>query len=198
MAPLDFAIAEKSRSVLQSARGQALDAYSGLEQILMEVFCHLISADLGLGGIVFFRLTNAGLRNRTIQELIKKKHGTKFDIFWFGNQKENGLMKILQQVDQTRNEIVHWKPVYEHAIGEFVLKPPNLWNAKPNSKFITINDVHEFIAKTDCARHYAGNFNWRTIHYREGDDSPHALAWLDKFERPPAYPPPEGHPLFQM
>lgn len=194
----DDAAIEHTRSLLQTARGQALDAYSGLEQILMEVFCYLIDANLGRGGIVFFRLASVGLRNRVIADLIESKHGTKFNAFWFGTDKEGGLLTILRQVDQRRNEIVHWKPVYERKVGEFVLRPPNLWHIKPNYPFITIDDIYEFIAKADCVRHYAGNFNWLTTRYREGDDSAHARAWLDKFEQPPAYPPPTGHPLFQM
>ncbi len=46
-------IGQLSRYELQIARGVALDAYSDFEQILMEVFAHLIGANMKLGGIFF-------------------------------------------------------------------------------------------------------------------------------------------------
>jgi hypothetical protein len=191
--------AEQSRAMLQFVRGRALDAYSGFEQIYMEVLAHLIGTDLGIGGIIYFRLTSAGLRNRTIEDLIERKHGDRFNAYWFGTKDRPALRELIRQIDDRRNQIVHWKPVFNHDIGEFVLRPPNLWAAKKNSPFLTIDDICEFKAKTDCVRHYAGNFNWRTVRYSEGQISDHARAWLDKFEQPPVYPPPDtGHPLSKL
>lgn len=195
-----LAQAEKSRTLLQFVRGRALDAYSGFEQIFMEVLAHLLGTDLGVGGIIFFRLSSAGLRNRTIEELIQRRFGPRFDNYWFGTKKQPALMELIGQIDDRRNHIVHWKPIFKsEGLNEFVLTPPNLWNKKPNTPYLTIDDICEFKAKCDCVRHYAGNFNWRTTRYREGDNTSHARAWLDKFERPPEFPPPEvGHPLSKL
>lgn len=186
---------EKSRRLLQFVRGQALDAYSGLEQILMEVFCSLIEANLGFGGIVFFRLTNTGLRNKIFEELIERKYGTVYDDYWFG---KGGLLSLIRQIDQRRNEVVHWKPVFEATAGEFVLRSPNLWNKKSPDTYLTIDNVCEFIAKCHCVRHYVGNFTWRTTRYKDGDTSSHARLWLDKFNHQPEFPPESEHPLFEI
>ena len=192
-------IGQLSRYELQIARGVALDAYSDFEQILMEVFAHLIGANLKYGGIVFFRLTNTGMRIKILEKLIDAKHGTQFDQYWHGIQKQDGLFDLIRQLDQRRNEIVHWKAVGTLPSHEFSLRPPNLWSGKKNVKSLSIDDVYEFVAKVDCLRHYAGNFNWWTTRRKEGEPLPAKFVpWRDIFSQPPSFPPSQDHPLFQI
>lgn len=195
---LEFEKGESHRRELHVARGVALDAHAGFEQLLLEVFAHLMDTNLKFGGIVFFRLTNAGLRNRILEDLIAAKFKGRFDLFWFGTPKQDGLMKLIRQVDQRRNEIVHWKSVFSISGTTFELTPPNVWNETGRPNRITVDDIYEFTAKCDCLRHYAGNFNWRTTIYREGENSDKSRAWLDRFDQPPSYPPDEDHPLFKI
>lgn len=190
---------EQSRVLLQFVRGRALDAYSGFEQIYMEVLRGILGTDMGTAGIIYFKITGSNLRNRMIEDLIIKKFSDQYSVYWFGSKNKPALMELIRQVDDVRNHIAHWKPIFRDEIGEFVLRPPNLWNSPKNYPFHSIDDLCEFKAKCDCVRHYLGNFNWRTTRYQEGADTAHARAWLDKFNKPPAYPPLDKcHPLNKL
>ncbi|QDL99018.1 hypothetical protein FLL57_17660 [Rhodopseudomonas palustris] len=191
-------ISQLSRYELQIARGVSLDAYSAFEQILMEVFAHLIGANMKLGGIVFFRLTNSGLRQKILEDLIDAKFGKQYDQYWHGTPKQAGLFGLIRQLEQRRNEIVHWKAVGLTSKMEFGLVAPNIWSGRKGSS-IFIDDVYEFIAKADCLRHYAGNFNWWTVRRKEDEPLPEKFVpWRDIFSRPPSYPPSQDHPLFPV
>lgn len=186
------------RDTLQAARGPALDAYGVLEQSLLILFCRLLGTPLGPGGIVFFRLINSGLRNRTIEELIAREYGTQFDPFWYGTERPavTGLMKIIKQVDQRRNEIVHWHPQYEHETKRYYLTPPNFWDGNKNRPRIYLADLYEFSAKARFAASLVGKFKWRIVHWKHDDTSDHARAWQGIFEQPVPYPPGPDHPLY--
>ncbi|HEY0848753.1 MAG TPA: hypothetical protein VGD96_02495, partial [Bradyrhizobium sp.] len=120
-----------------------------------------------------------------------------FDLFWHGDGKNPGFLKLIRQLDQTRNQIVHWKAVGLASVVGFGLVPPNIWRGKKDQGKLITQDIYEFVAKCHCLRLYAGNFNWRTIRYQDGEDSEKARKWLDIFDRPPAFPPGPDHPLFQ-
>jgi hypothetical protein len=194
----DFAKGRSTRHELQIARGVALDAYSGFEQILLQVFVHLLGTNMKLGGIIFFRLQNSGLRIRILTELIEAKFNDRYDRFWFGTDKVDGLMDLIAKLDQRRNEIVHWTTIASGSSEAWVIRPPHLWSGKKGPRSLHFEDVYEFVARCHCLRHYAGNFNWRTRVYREGEDSEKARAWLDIFEQPPSYPPGQDHPLSRI
>ncbi len=191
-------IGQLSRYELQIARGVSLDTYSDFEQILMEFFAHLIGANMKLGGIVFFRLTNSGLRQKVLEDLIDAKFGSQYDQFWHGTSKQTGLFGLIRQLEQRRNEIVHWKAVGLTSKMEFGLRPPNLWSGKKGTS-IFIENVYEFVAKADCLRHYVANFNWWTVRRKEDEPLPEKFVpWRDIFSQPPAFPPSQDHPLFPI
>jgi hypothetical protein len=64
--------------------------------------------------IVFFRITNTSARNAIVEQLLKKTHDTKYDTYWHGQagasvqRRIPGLFALIQQLDNRRNEIVHW------------------------------------------------------------------------------------------
>lgn len=172
-------------------RGRAIHAYANLEQSLYRLFCLLTGMSADIGGIVFFKITNAQARNKIIEKLFQKKHGTNFNLF------RNSLLERLRPIDQHRNELVHWNTVMEltsqgHGL---TLLPPAGWT--PDSPSYDSSTFVAFIEK--C------NFYWRLLNMFTLITSPAASLgtldtrpWLEIFSRPITYPPPADHPLFQM
>jgi hypothetical protein len=96
---------------LQLARANAINAYASVEQSLCRVFGHLLRTDLDRAAIVFYSITNTHARNRIIDGLLEKRHGTTYEAYWNGipnTQNRRGMFTTIRQLDQSRNEIVHW------------------------------------------------------------------------------------------
>ena len=95
-------------------RARAIDSYARVEHSLSSLFADLLGTHRDIGGIVFFKITNASARNAMIESLLEKKHGATYEAFWSGipnTPNKRGLFTLVRQLDQTRNEIIHWTTV---------------------------------------------------------------------------------------
>lgn len=123
---------------LQIARALAIEAYANLEQSLCHLFGILMGSPTDKAAIVYFKLYNASVRNKIIEELLEKAHHSKFDIFWHGQPGQSGVPKIpglfthIRQLDEKRNQIIHWHVVRdirfegENYVTQENLTPPNI------------------------------------------------------------------------
>jgi RecB family exonuclease len=94
-----------NQDVFLVARANAIQAYAKLEFSLSIVFSRLLGTQPDIAGLVFFRITNTYQRNGILEDLKKHRFGNEYNLFW------NSIMKIIRQIDQRRNEIVHWHVV---------------------------------------------------------------------------------------
>jgi hypothetical protein len=98
----------------QIARGLAVEAYANLEYAQSMLFAQLLDTTQDRASIIFFRITNRRSRNRIISDLLEKEFGDKYDIYWqgqggvSGQKREPGLFTLINNLDDCRNEIVHW------------------------------------------------------------------------------------------
>ncbi|MDB5863982.1 MAG: hypothetical protein JWO70_1788 [Betaproteobacteria bacterium] len=174
-------------------RGISIQFYANYEQALAALFSHLMGAPPDFTGVAFFRINNARARNAMIERLLKKRQGDTYNIFW------NSLVKLLGQLDGSRNQIVHWNVVnnisLENGQPKYVLtlRPPNHWDETPNTPEITEDGIKEFIYKCHYLTRSVNVFN-SVVSGNLGERLPD--AWRDICREPVPYPPPESHLLY--
>jgi hypothetical protein len=185
------------------ARGGAIGAYALVEQELFALFSHLMNVPMDYAGVPFFRINNARARNAILSRLLRKRHGSAYNIFF------NSLITShLQQMDEKRNQIVHWAiwlNVVESPNGEqklhSSLNPPNYWDWAEGSPKIYINEIYDFIVKCDFLSHLINMFGatisgqWEKTQVQGGGAS--EATWREIFRQPVTYPPPCNHPLYR-
>jgi hypothetical protein len=191
---------------LQFARATAIEAYGNLERSLSLVFASLLGTTNEKAGTVFFRIVNARFRNDIIDDLIKKVHSTKFDAYWNGQPGQSGIPRVpglfthIRNLDERRNQIVHWHVVNEIALDSDppshieVLAPPNFWSEANRKSRITVDGINEFIAKAVFVDRGISMFYVMT----SGQlpiPAEQAEPWLRIFQQPVPYPPPDTHLL---
>jgi hypothetical protein len=182
---------------LKIARADAIDAYGGLEIALTRLFAQVLGTKPDLAGIVLFRVGNARARNKMIEHLIKRKHGAKYNLYW------NSVLKFIGQLDQRRNEIVHWHMMIQpnfNRTGRLTsatatLRPPNLWDRRRTKESLSGRDLREFASRCD----FADAAVWSFVFYGQGRHGNRKLraTWQDIFRQPLTYPPPDNHPIRQ-
>jgi hypothetical protein len=197
--------AERLHSEMLKVRGAAVQAYGTVEQALSGLCAFLLdTVDREAAGIVFFRLTSTHRRNEAIELLLKKKFGSRFDAFWHGlpgspgKPKTSGLMALIRQLDETRNQIVHWTAVVNltgpddqgRLLREDALQPPNIWAITSPPRQLKVADVVEFTWK---ASFVARSINMFVIYPKIPEHVRN--TWHDVFQQPCTYPPEESHPL---
>jgi hypothetical protein len=185
---------------LQIARANAIQAYANMEQSLCTLFAYLLATVPEKAGVVFFRITNTNSRNNILSSLLGLMHESRFDAFWYGAQGQLGILKLIRQLDQRRNEIVHWHVVdnidLEKQTRQQTLAPPNFWAlAKNMGSAISITDLVEFCTKADFVQRLLIMFWVIQTQPATNLPEPERQTWLDIFARPIAYPPPDTHPL---
>ena len=130
-----------------AARGHAIQAYANLEQSLCSLFAYFTGIERSVAGIIFFKITAARSRDSILEKLLKEKHGTKYTVFW------NSITKLLGQLADERNHIVHWNaiPVFsDSGFTSMELMPPNaLSSVDSNTPRIDTAGLAEFIRKCD-------------------------------------------------
>jgi hypothetical protein len=177
------------------ARAEAIDAYSGLEISLSRLFAGLLGTKPDLAGIVLFRIGNAPARNKMIDLLIKRKYGAKFNLYW------NSVFKLIGQLDQKRNEIVHWSMgVVPHfgrsgklASATVRLVPPNIWDSRRGKQSLTERHLTDFALQCDFAEAAVWSFVMFVVISHGNQKLP--AAWRDIFQRPLTFPLPDNHPI---
>lgn len=182
------------------ARGEAIEQYADLENVLCLLFGYLLGVKPNLASIVFFRITNARARNSIIEklmtEVIKKND---YRIYW------NSLIKMTGELDGTRNAIVHWQTNWEMRFDEKGLVKKNVFGLAPrrlggrpapSEEWLDERRLKAFVAKVYFVSTSITTF--LTI-FNAGRD--HRVnereAWLQIFPHKAVYPPPETHPIFQ-
>jgi hypothetical protein len=98
---------------LHFQRALAIDAYASVEQSLCRLLAVLLNIDWQEAAIVFYKVQNSRARNTMFSELVEKKYGDKYEIYWHGkpnipNRKQTGMYNLLRSLDDDRNQIVHW------------------------------------------------------------------------------------------
>lgn len=91
-----------SRQKMMRLRGEAINAYAGIEGSLCGLLALMGDMSNETSKIIFFRIVNTRARYSIIKALKKKKFGNEFEIFW------KSLFKLVAVIDKERNAIVHW------------------------------------------------------------------------------------------
>ncbi len=136
-------------------RGNAVSAYANLESSLCMLFATALGVDQQRAGLVFYKITNTSSRNGILERLIKLREDQFFAPFW------KSVMKLINKIDQERNEIVHWHFVTEFtdadgphitigdgSQGMSVLRPPATLFTE-NKKRKTHADLETFANKCE-------------------------------------------------
>ncbi len=84
MTTLDLTQQPSNAIELHVWRARAIQAYASVEQALSMLFSYLLGTSPDYGGIVFFRLTNTHSRNSILDQLLTKRHGGQFKVYWHG------------------------------------------------------------------------------------------------------------------
>ena len=178
-------------------RGKAIQKYAELEHSLGSLYAFLMGVPPEIAGITFFKIQNTRSRTAILDKLLKRKCGNTYNVFW------NPLGKLLGELDQKRNEIVHWGTIVEIVLGaqdgtqELVLMPSNLWDHKLEPR-INGEDLYAFIVKCDFIQRSVNVFEAVISSPRilpDGSTFPVSDAWRDICLQPITYPPPDTHPL---
>jgi hypothetical protein len=137
-----------------------------------------------LAGIVLFRIGNARARNKMIEQLIKLKYGPKYNFYW------NSVFKFIGQLDQRRNEVVHWSMSVLPNFGRtgkltsatIKLVPPNIWDRRKTKEGLNERDLKDFALKCEFAEAAVWCFVMFSISRRSNRKQ--RATWLDVFQQP--------------
>jgi hypothetical protein len=170
------------------ARSSAIGMYASVEQALAALFAQLLRSKPDYAAVPFFRINNARARNAILERLLKKRYGSKYNLFW------NSVVKELNILDGERNQVVHWAilTVYNHDRTKIVrlkLTPPNYWDRGPNTPKMSMEDIYQFGLK--CV--FIGRALIALAKVSSRKRTP--KAWRDICRQPLSYPLPPGHPL---
>jgi hypothetical protein len=191
--PAYYAKQDADRNRLLLARAEALDTYAGLEHWLCGLFARLTSLDDETAGIVFYRITNFRARNTILEKLLDRKLGHDYRLFW------NSMFEFIRQLDQKRNEIVHWhfgaKLDGEDHVS--ALRPPGstgffILPDQPSLSHAELTDFAERASFATISVTMFSLFKWG------GLDEDRLAPWREIFARPITYPPLEAHPQFRL
>jgi hypothetical protein len=183
-----------AENALRIARARALEAYATIEESLCVICADVLRAPPEYTGVLFFKIAAARARNRAVEDLIRKRFGATYNLYW------NSLIKNLTPIDQERNEIVHWQSAeevgYDGGVAwyEYKLTPPNIWDLRPTTPFKATENIEAFIAKCGF---YSRSINiFKVIIIEDmARDAGERRTWLDIFQQAITYPPPDTHPL---
>jgi hypothetical protein len=188
------------------ARALSIEAYARIESSFTVLLATLLDTKHDIASIIFFEIVNTRARNKIIQSLITRVHGERFNTYWNGQKgqpdKPNkpGLFSLIQQIDEERNQIVHWHPTgNSSSTGEKWedLRPAYYWARKPNVGPINTSALNRFIQKANFVYRSVDAF-WRFIKKPMFFSEVERDAWSHIFEQPVLYPPPSEHPLFHL
>jgi hypothetical protein len=144
------------------ARAEAIDGYARYEQILGNIFAHLLATPIDYAGVVFFKINNAPTRIQIIDRLLRKRYGKAYNAFF------DSIDEYLRKLDIQRNHIVHGTVLYYsegHLIdGKIIrrndirLTPPNIFDRTEGTVDITYDDLYKFCDKCDFFRDLLSKF----------------------------------------
>ena len=108
-----------------------------------------------------------------IKSLIDANYNNTYDAFWYGNPgspgipRTGGLMKIIRQLDDERNRIVHWHPIShievdssgKNHFSHQTLRPPHFWHRKKLAEPIGEQNLRQFSDKAMFATYAVAQFS---------------------------------------
>jgi hypothetical protein len=173
-----------NREQLSTLRGNAFNAYAGLELALLTAMIRFADMEPEVASIIFYRVNNTRQRNSIIDQLKKRAWKDRASLFW------NSTIKELNKIDQERNELAHWHVRMERRqeepdkfVGSFVLQPPNIYTSGPSR---TEADLHQFIGRCEYLSALIHMFV-NALYY-----TPDLFAqspWRERFQQALVYPP---------
>jgi len=172
------------------ARASAIEQYAGVEHALCRLCAHLMKVPVETAGTLFFRMNNARARMQAIGKLVRKNHGTTYNLFW------NSLSNEVQAIDQRRNLIVHWttkKTATSKGESWSSLIGQNQAENTETAEELFLDDLYAFILKCDFFYHIINHFFWVV----SGSPKKIDPSWPQICQQPIIYPPPQTHPLFR-
>jgi hypothetical protein len=186
--PIRIRTTNRVLTKFNTARGVAIASYANLEHCLVAWFAHLMDAEISYAGVPFFGINNARGRNIMLGRLLRKRYGSKYNLFW------NPLEKELNSHAQVRNEIVHWTvlSVVNHLgkLTNVKLIPPNYWDRDANSPKKTIAEMDDFSAQSRYLMRAVD-----MLHYVASGRKPEQPAWNEICVRAIPDPLPSSHLL---
>lgn len=190
---------------MQILRATALEQYAKIEASLAQLLAILSETSDQAASIIFFQLMNTRARMAALEQLLQRKHGTQYDVHWYGQPgspgkpRTSGLFALIRQIDEQRNRIVHWRTmgtVQDGVAKDDQLVMPDFWYRSPLQppEPITCEHLEEFLLKTEFVHRSINMFVWTMDPRRRLPDETRK-AWLEIFAQPAVYPPLNTHPL---
>lgn len=187
---------KRAQDAFNIARAEAIDAYAQLEISLMFLLTLMIGRKQHHSMAILSRMNNARSRNIVIQKIVDKETTKKYRAF------TNSLFKTISEVDEVRNQIVHWHmaSIFSHdeSTSEdrmHALIPFNPIDREP--PLLYKSDIADFTWKTFFVAREASDFS----SFLDPDQATRVASWpqswRDRFLQPLSYPPERGHPQYR-
>lgn len=187
-----------------AARGKSIAAYARVELSLRNLFSYFSGMDLNIAGAIFFRITNPRIQGEIFDIIIHKKHPNIYSDFW------RSIAKRVQKLVGLRNSIVHWGTTFIIASSdgytgmemeplEYIYEEESDRIYEKTNKPVRTEDLIEFIKECEFISEVCKKFYWYLAHPEVFASWPEEIQkpWLEIFQKPIVYPPPDTHPIFQ-
>jgi hypothetical protein len=127
--------------------------------------------------------------------MLVTNHGTTYSHFW------NSVKKIIDQISQKRNEIVHWHTtanIGDSGFTHLALSPGNFLSYDANTPTITTADLNDFTSTCAFLSRLLNMFDvYVDPTIRSHLPPADAQTWRDIFEQALPCPIPSTHPVFR-
>lgn len=185
------------------ARGAAIEGYAELESVMCRLIGHLLGTTWEKSAIVFYNIMNTRSRNSILESLLEETYGTRYNAYWHGtpgsrgNPRVGGLLALIRQIDEKRNQIAHWPNMgyrdEDWHLTYRIVRPTAFYGGKFTNN-ITTEALAEFINKIRFV--YRSTLCFLFMIQGTLDSTPDLLStWQKICQQPVTYPPSDTHPL---
>ncbi|MEO6015484.1 MAG: hypothetical protein ABIQ30_18100 [Devosia sp.] len=199
-----------SDDALRIARSLAIEQYARMESALCVMFAGLAGIPHDRAALIYYKIGHSATRNNMVGSLVEHVHGETFKVFWDTTPKARGVApisgfwKFVGALDDQRNNIVHWHPSESVSVvlGSNETKRwedfrPAFHHARlKGEKPIRTPELDDFTARAEYAEQMLIRFHLATV--KPKNLGGELQTWLQIFQQPPAYPPPEDHPVIPL
>lgn len=195
--PTDYTadIDNANRNDLRLLRGLAIEVYASVEHSLCSLMSRLTGMTPEITGIIFFKITSADVRDKIIERLLKVKKGDEFNPFW------NSVQKMLKDLANKRNNIVHWSAIHEEksdgTTSTWLTPGPSIFTFDWDTTTFKPSEVVEFSYKCNFLSALINIFADMLGGIRGQVPETLWLKWNAIIREPVMYPPSETHPLYK-
>lgn len=187
-------IQNADKNNLRLLRGLAIEVYANLEHRLCTLLSTLTGMQQDIAGIIFFKITSADVRDKIIETLLKTKKGDEYNLFW------NSIKKMLNDVSNRRNCIVHWSLVMQKAhdgtISSWLTPGASVFTFNWTKTTMMPSEVADFILKCNFLAPLISNFAILIGSINNQMPEAWRQRWEPIIREAAVYPPPESHPLY--